>query len=89
MDIEKELRSLHVEQSAHHIALTQILGALARDRSLRAAISEGFEQALGVAQSLSESPPEATSPEHGIKILRVIEDIRSTVMGNEKPKGRV
>ena len=88
--LEAEFRALHVEQSAHHIALVQILGVLARDKTSRCSIDEGFEQALDVAQSLSSSPPPPNvSPDHAVKVLKVIEEIRSTVLGKDPPRRQV
>ena len=76
--LERELQSLHIEQSAHNIVLTQVLGGLARDRSLHSSINEAFEQALGVAQTLAVLLSKGVAPEHGV---RVLEEIRSTVLG--------
>jgi hypothetical protein len=80
MDLQKEFEALHAEQTAHHIALTRILAVLARDLTLRFSINEGFEQALGVAQSLCEAPPEGSTVEQCLKVFRIVEDIRSAVL---------
>jgi hypothetical protein len=77
---------LWAEQQAHHIVLVQVIGSLAQNSELKPAIKEGFERALGVAQAMAEGPPDAENPQMGIKALRIIEDIRATLFGKEKPK---
>jgi hypothetical protein len=79
--LEREFQSLHIEQSAHNIVMTQVLARLARDRTLHFPINAAFEQALDVAQTLAVSPTKGIAPEHGVNVLQIIEEIRSTVLG--------
>jgi hypothetical protein len=80
------IEELHYEQLAYHIAFTRILATLARDRTLRLAINEGFEHALSVAQSLCEAPPEGSTVEQNLNVLRIVEDIRSSVLEPLRPQ---
>lgn len=56
--LERELQSLHIEQSAHNIVLTSI--------------NEAFEHALGVAQTLAVLLSKGVAPEHGVRVLEEI-----------------
>jgi hypothetical protein len=90
MDSEKEIRALAAETLAFSIILGSILSKLAKDSSLRAAIVEGFNQAADVADSVAVRFGNTASPEHTLKALSIIEEMRAMVLGDErKPKNLV
>jgi len=60
------------------------------DRTLRFTITEAFNEAADVAQSVAVQFGKSASPEHTVKALRIIEEMRAMVLGNEsKPKNLV
>jgi hypothetical protein len=90
MDTEKEIHALSAETLAFGIIMRSVLSKLARNPSLRATIVEGFDQAADVADSLAVQFGKAASPDHTIKALRIIEETRAMVLGDErKPKNFV
>jgi len=90
MDIEKEIQSLAAENLALSIIVGAVLSKLARNSSLRAAIVEGFDQSADVAQSVAVQFGKTASPDHTVKALRIIEEMRAMVLGDEgKPKNLV
>jgi hypothetical protein len=90
MDTEKEIHSLAAETLALSIILGNVLSKLAKDRTLRFAIAEGFDQAADVAQSVAVQYGEAATPDHMVKAIRIIEEMRAMVLGRDgKPKNLV
>jgi hypothetical protein len=90
MDTEKEINSLAAETLAMSIIIGNVLSKLARNPSLRTAIVEGFDQSADVAESVAVIFGKASSPDHAVKALRIVEEMRAMVLGNEgKPKGGV
>jgi hypothetical protein len=90
MDIEKEIHALAAENLALSIIVGQVFGRLAKDASLRPAIVHGFNQAADVAESVAVQFGKSASPEHTVKALRLIEEMRAVVLGDEgKPKNAV
>jgi hypothetical protein len=87
MDTEKEIRALAAETLAFSIILGNVLSKLARDPTLRASIVQGFDQSADVADSIAVQFGETASSEHTIKALRIIEEMRAMVLGDDsKPK---
>jgi hypothetical protein len=90
MDLEKEIHSLAAETLALSIIVGNVLSKLARNPSLRAAIVEGFDQSADVADSIAIQFGKSASPEHTVKALLIIEEMRAMVLGDEgKPKNAV
>jgi len=90
MDTEKEIHALSAETLAFSIILGSVLSKLAMDRTLRFTITEAFNEAADVAQSVAVQFGKSASPEHTVKALRIIEEMRAMVLGNEsKPKNLV
>jgi hypothetical protein len=90
MDSEKEIRALAAETLAFSIIVGSVLSTLAKDASLRAAIIAGFDQAADIADSVAVRFGKTASPEHTLKALSIIEEIRAMVLGDEgKPKNLV
>jgi hypothetical protein len=87
MDTEKEILSLSAETLALSIILGNVLSALARNPVLRPAIIEGLNQSSNVAEDTAIMFGKAASPEHTVKALRIVEEVRAMALGNEgKPK---
>ena len=90
MDTKKEIQALSAETLAFGIILSSVLSKLATDRTLRFTIAEAFDQAADVAQSVAVQFGKAASPEHTVKALRIIEEIRTMVLGEGgQPKNLV
>jgi len=90
MDTEKEIQALSAETLAFSIILGSVLSKFATDRTLRFTITEAFNEAADVAQSVAVRFGKSASPEHTVKALRIIEDMRAMVLGDEsKPKNFV
>jgi hypothetical protein len=90
MDSEKEIRALAAETLAFSIIVGSVLSKLAKDSSLRVAIVEGFDQAADIADSVAVRFGKTASPEHTVKALSIIEEMRAMVLGDEgKPKNLV
>jgi hypothetical protein len=89
MDFEKEIHSLAAEVLALNIVLCNVLNKLLRDDpALRSAIADGFNQSADTAESVAILLGKSASPDHTVKALRIIEEMRGVVLGdgNEKPK---
>jgi hypothetical protein len=83
-DLEKEFRALAAENLALSIIVGRVLSRLARDPSLRRAIVEGFDQAADVAQGVALTElGEPADPQQAVEALRIIEETRAMVLGNE------
>ena len=90
MDTEKELHALNAETLAFSIILGSLLNKLAKDRTLRFTIAEAFNEATDVAQNIAVRFGKFASPEHTVKALRIIEEMRTIALGDEgKPKNLV
>lgn len=87
MNTEDEIHALSAETLAFSIILGSVLSKLAVDRSLRFAIAEGFDQAAEVAQTIAVRFGKSASPEHTVKALRIIDEMRAIVLGEDgKPQ---
>ncbi len=90
MDTEKEIHSLSAETLALSIIVGNVLGKLAKIPTLRPAVIEGFDQSLDVAESVAVQFGKAASPEHTMKAMRIIEEMRTVVLGvGDGPKRTV
>jgi hypothetical protein len=90
MNTEKEIQALSAETLAFSIMLGSVLSKLAKDPTLRFTITQAFNEAADVAQSVAVRFGKSASPEHTVKALRIIEEMRAMVLGDEnKPKSFV
>jgi hypothetical protein len=90
MDHEKELAALAAENLALSIIVGSIFSKFAKIPTLREAIIEGFDQSADVVDSVSMIQGIGSSPNHAVKALRIIEEVRAMVLGDDgKPKHRV
>jgi hypothetical protein len=87
MDHEKEILALTAETLALSYIVGSVLSKLAKIPALRPAIVEGFNQSADVADSIAIQFGKSASPEHTVKAIRIIEEMRAMVLGDEdKPK---
>src|ERR1700738_3496208 len=85
MDLEKEIHSLAAETLALNIALCNVLHKLLRDNpTLRPAVIDGFNQSADVAADVAIMIGKSASPEHTVKALLIIEEMRGVVLGDDK-----
>jgi hypothetical protein len=90
MDIQKQIDALSAETLAFSIILGSVLSQFTHDRTMRYAISEAFDQAADVAQTVVVQFGKASSPEHSVKALQIVGQIRTIALGRDKPpKSRV
>jgi hypothetical protein len=85
MDAEMEIQSLHAETMALSFMISHILRRIsASDSSLAQAISAGFDDAANGVENLALRAGKAASPHHLVKAIRIIEELRTATLGNEK-----
>jgi hypothetical protein len=83
-DIEQRIRELEAENLALRIIMGIVLSKLARIPSIQSAIVEGLDQSANVAETVALTKfGESTAPKHAIEALRIIEDFRAMILGNE------
>src|SRR5262249_21246593 len=88
MDTDQEIIALHAETLAIQAALTHVLHELsALDPRFAAAIAKGFDQAARLAEDMAISAGKTVPPEHLVKTVRIIEDMRTATLGrHDKPR---
>jgi hypothetical protein len=90
MDHDKEILALSAETLALGYVVGNVLSTLARIPALRSAIIEGFDQSADVADSVAIQFGKSAAPEHTVKAIRIVEEMRAMVLGNEgKPRHSV
>jgi hypothetical protein len=90
MEHETEIRSLSAETLATSIVLANLLSRFARIPALRLAIVSCFDQSVDMADDITAGLGKSASPDHTVKVLRIVEEMRSMVLGDgEKPKSLV
>jgi hypothetical protein len=87
MEHENETRSLSPETLATSIVLANLLSGFARIPALRFAIVTCFDQSVDMAEDMAPMFDKSASPDHTLKVLRLVEEMRAMVLGNaRKPK---
>lgn len=82
MNHEKEIRALAAETLAYSCVLSGVFDALVKAQpELRGPIAEGFENALGMAEAVAMQFGSSASPEHTVKCIRIIEELRAAILG--------
>ena len=91
MDVEHEVHSLSAESLAVQCIITQTLSRLrGLSPEIERALREGFDDAANVTENLAIHFGKAASPDHTVKALRVVEEMRAVVFGDQgKPKHAV
>jgi hypothetical protein len=90
MEVEREIHALAAETLALQSVLTQALYRLSKlGPDVRQAIVEAFDDAANITEHTAIQVGKAASPEHTVKALRVVEELRAVVFGDQgKPKHR-
>jgi hypothetical protein len=88
LNIRSEIRYLGAETLALQIALVSVLSGLAKsDPKLAGIIREAFDNAANIAEEAAIRLGKAASPEHTVRALEIIEEMRVTALGSQgKPK---
>jgi hypothetical protein len=88
MDVEREIHALAAETLALQFVLTQALFRLSNlNSNNREAIALAFDDAASIAESTAIHLGKAAPAEHTVKALRIVEEMRAVVFGNQgKPK---
>jgi hypothetical protein len=89
--IEQQIESLHAETLAFQVILTNVLSRLrAIDPGLASAITVGLNDSANQAEDLAIRFGKTASPEHTVKAIRIVEELRTAVLGNQdKPRGGI
>jgi hypothetical protein len=87
MDTESEIQKLHAETLALNIILSNVLHEFSKDPALKAAMVAGFRRSADIAEHTAIMMGKFASPDHTVKAMRIIEELRTVVLGEEgKPK---
>jgi hypothetical protein len=90
MEHETEIRALSAETLATSIVLANLLSKFARIPALRLAIVSCFDQSVDMADDITAVLGKSAAPDHTVKVLRLVEEMRSIVLGDGgKPKSLV
>jgi hypothetical protein len=84
VDIEREIRSLSATTLALSIVVNNVFQRLAKDPTLREAITAGFKRAADTAETVAIAAGKTASPEHSVGALLIIEEMRTVALGNEE-----
>jgi hypothetical protein len=89
--VKQEIVSLHSETLALQVILTNVLGRLrTADPALDGAIAAGLDDAANQVEDIAIHFGKAASPEHTVKAIRIVEELRATVLGNQdKSRSRI
>lgn len=88
MDYESEILSLGAESLALQCILANVLSQIGRENSAVAgAIRRGFDDASSEITDLAIRLGKTARPEHVVKAIRVIEELRTASVGDQdKPR---
>jgi hypothetical protein len=90
MEHERDIRLLSAETLATSIVLSNLLSRFARIPALRLAIVSCFDQSEDMADDITAVLGEQASPDHTVKVLRIVEEMRTMVLGDRgRPKNLV
>jgi len=88
MEVDKEIHALSAETLALTAILSSVLGRLAAtDRTMRFNIAEGFSQAADQVEAVALTFGHAASSKHTVKALQIVEQLRTAVLGPDRPSG--
>ncbi|MFN0191595.1 MAG: hypothetical protein ACKVP5_06410 [Aestuariivirga sp.] len=89
MDVENEIHSLSGDTLALQTIIAELcLGLVSTNPHLRDTISKVFDNAANHCEDIAIRFGKSASPEHTVKALRVVEEIRTLVLGKQqKPSG--
>jgi hypothetical protein len=88
MDTDQQIYLLHAETLAIQTVLAQVLHELkSLDPRFADAIGRGFDNAASLVENLAIKVGEASPPEHLVKALRIVEELRTaSLRGHDKPR---
>jgi hypothetical protein len=86
MKHEIEIHSQSAETLATSIVLANLLSSFVRIPALRLAIISCFDQSVDMAHDITAVFGKSPSPDRAINVLRLVEEIRSMVLGDGNPK---
>lgn len=91
MDHDHEIKALAAETISLQILISHVLDEIARsDPNLDFAIRKGFDNAANDTEDLAIKLGKTAAPEHTVKALQIIEEMRTMTFGDrEKPKRTV
>jgi hypothetical protein len=91
MDYEKEIASLHGETLAFGSILSFVLARIIEaDPKMLPIIAAGFDDAANFVENFAIKLGKAASPEHTIKALRGVEELRAaTIRDHNQPRRSV
>ncbi len=83
MDYEREICALSAETLALQAVLNSVLARIvAADPKLMPAIAHGFDDAANHVENLAIKLGKAARPEHTVKALRIVEEMRAATFGD-------
>ena len=86
MEVEKEIHSLSAETLALTVVLGNVLSRLAATgRTMRFNIAEAFTDAADQVEGIAIRLGKSAASEHTVKALRIVEEMRTIVLGTDKP----
>jgi len=87
-EIRKEFYTLAAEPMAIQTIIVNVLGRIGdADPRLRDAIRAGFDDAASQIESLAIKLGKASSPDHAVKALGIVEQLRAaTISDHDKPR---
>jgi hypothetical protein len=91
MIIEDEIYSLAAVNMALQSLFAELcIGLIAKDPSNRYIVSKVFDHAANHVENVAIMFEKSANPKQSVKALRVVEELRTIVLGDEiKPKGGV
>lgn len=83
MNIEDEIYDLAASRLAHQTIIAELChGLIAYDPRLRDIIAKSFDHASNHVEDLAIRFGKSASPQHTVKALRVVEELRTVVLNN-------
>ena len=91
MNTEKEIYAIAAETLAIQIVLAETLFHLRKlSPEFNSAIQQTFDDAASIAETTALHLGKSASPEHTVKAIRIIDEMRAVVFGQQgKPKHAV
>lgn len=91
MKVESSINALSAETLALQTLFAELChGLIGRDPVFRSVISDVFDHAANHLENIAISVGNKASPEHTVKAIQIVEELRTVVLGNmQKPRGPV
>jgi hypothetical protein len=87
MDQQMQINSIAAETHAIQAIMTNVFYELKLlDPRFEDAIARGFNNAASFVEYVAIKAGRTSPPEHLVKSLRVVEELRATSLGQDKPK---